>query len=161
MKKQVTQKSIELDALDRAILTHYQADTKIAAAVIGERIGLSAAAVQRRIKRMRETGVIQAELALIDPAAVGFPVTVIVHVDIERETIAHIDRFKALMKKRAEVQQCWYTTGQTDFVLVVRVASMAAYEAFTRESLVSIDNVARFTSFVVLSEVKTGCSLAL
>ena len=145
-----------LDTLDRRILARYQHDTKRPAATIGEEVGLSAAAVQRRIKRLRDTGVIRAEIADIDPAKIGLPLTVIVHVDIERETLAHIDAFKALMQRRPEVQQCWYTTGVTDFILVVRVASMAAYEQFTREALVGIDNVARFTSYVVLNEVKRG-----
>jgi Lrp/AsnC family transcriptional regulator, leucine-responsive regulatory protein len=150
-----------LDDLDRRILSRYQSDTRQSAQLIGDEIGLSAAAVQRRIKRMREEGVIRAELAHLDAALVGLPVTVIVHVDIERETLQHIDAFKALMKKRAEVQQCWYTTGLTDFIVVVQVASMAAYEQFTREVLVSHDNVAKFTSYVALGEVKSGLALNL
>ena len=148
-----------LDDFDRAILARYQHDTKTAAQTIGQEIGLSAAAVQRRMKRMREVGVIRAEVAHIDAASVGLPATVIVHVDLERETLRHIDAFKALMKKRKEVQQCWYTTGLTDFILVVHVASMAVYEQFTREVLVSHDNVAKFTSYVVLGEVKSGLAL--
>ncbi len=153
--------SFELDAFDRKILARYQHDVKISAAIIGEDVGLSAAAVQRRIKRMRETGVIRAEIAHIDPAKVGLAVTVIVHVDIEKETLNYIDAFKAQMCMRSEVQQCWYTTGQTDFILVVRVPTMAAYEQFTRDALVGLDNVARFTSYVVLGEVKAGLGLRI
>jgi Lrp/AsnC family transcriptional regulator, leucine-responsive regulatory protein len=148
-----------LDALDLRILARYQHDTRLPAQVIGDAIGLSAAAVQRRIKRMREASVIQAEIAQVDSSAVGLPVTVIVHVDIERETLQHIDAFKAGMRVQPEVQQCWYTTGPTDFILVVRVASMAAYEQFTREALVGEPNVASFTSYVVLGDVKSGLAL--
>jgi Lrp/AsnC family transcriptional regulator, leucine-responsive regulatory protein len=148
-----------LDTLDRRILATYQHDTRLSAQAIGGDIGLSAAAVQRRIKRMRETGVITAEIAQVNPDAVGLPVTVVVHVDIERETLQYIDAFKAAMRARPEVQQCWYTTGLTDFILVVRIASMAGYEQFTREALVSHDNVAKFTSYVALGEVKSGLSL--
>ncbi len=150
-----------LDALDRKILARYQSDTRVPALVIGEEVGLSAAAVQRRIKRMREIGVITNEIAQIDPNAVGLPVTIVVHVDIERETLQYIDAFKAAMRARPEVQQCWYTTGLTDFILIVRVASMAAYEQFTRDALLSNDNVAKFTSYMVLTEVKSGLSLNL
>jgi Lrp/AsnC family transcriptional regulator, leucine-responsive regulatory protein len=151
--------AVELDTLDRRILARYQHDTRLPAQAFGDDIGLSAAAVQRRIKRMRETGVITAEIAQINPDTVGLPVTVVVHVDIEREALQYIDAFKAAMRARPEVQQCWYTTGLTDFILVVRVASMAAYEQFTREALVSHDNVAKFTSYVVLGEVKSGLAL--
>jgi Lrp/AsnC family transcriptional regulator, leucine-responsive regulatory protein len=156
-----TADAVPLDALDLAILRRFQHDTTAAAQAIGAEVGLSAAAVQRRLKRLREAGVIEALVAQIDPAAVGLPVTVIVHIDIERETLRHIDAFKALMRKRPEVQQCWYTTGLTDFIVVVRVASLAAYEQFTREALVTHDNVARFTSYVALGEVKRGLALGL
>jgi Lrp/AsnC family transcriptional regulator, leucine-responsive regulatory protein len=154
-----TAQADKLDALDLRILARYQHDTRQSAQAMGNEIGLSAAAVQRRIKRMRESGVIVADIAQIDPAAVGLPVTVIVHVDIERETLQHIDAFKAAMHARPEVQQCWYTTGLIDFILVVRVASMAAYEQFTREALAGHDNVAKFTSYVALGEVKSGLAL--
>lgn len=147
------------DPLDRRILALYQHDTRQPAQDIGEKVGLSAAAVQRRIKRMRETGVIQADIAHLDPAALGLAVTVIVHVDIDQETLPHIDAFKAAMRGQPAVQQCWYTTGLTDFVLVVRVPSLAAYEAFTRQALLGLENVARFTSYVVLDEVKSGLAL--
>jgi DNA-binding Lrp family transcriptional regulator len=150
-----------LDPLDLAILRVFQHDTARPAREIGDAVGLSAAAVQRRIKRLREAGVIEALVAQIDPSAVGLPVTVVVHVDIDRETLRHIDVFKRAMSRRPEVQQCWYTTGLTDFILVVRAASLAAYEQFTREALVSVENVARFTSYVVLGEVKRGVGLSL
>ncbi len=150
-----------LDVLDRKILARYQSDTRVPAFVIGEAVGLSAAAVQRRIKRLREIGVIAHEIAQIDPNAVGLPITVIVHVDIERESLAHIDAFKAAMRAQPNVQQCWYSTGLTDFILVVRASSMAAYEQFTRDALLSNDNVARFTSYVVLAEVKSGLGLRI
>jgi Lrp/AsnC family transcriptional regulator, leucine-responsive regulatory protein len=147
------------DNLDRRILARFQHDTRVPAQTLGDEIGLSAAAVQRRLKRLRETGVITAEIAQIDAAAVGLPVTVVVHIDIERETLHHIDAFKAAMRARSEVQQCWYTTGPTDFIVVVRVASMTAYEQFTRSALMNQENVAKFTSFVVLGEVKSGLAL--
>jgi len=150
-----------LDDLDRAILGLYQHDTRRTAQAIGDSVGLSAAAVQRRIKRLRESGAIVAEIARLDGVAVGLPVTVIVHVDIERETSHHIDAFRQRMLARGEVQQCWFTTGLTDFVLVVRVPSLQGYEAFAREELMDRDNIKCFTSYVALGEVKGGLALEL
>jgi Lrp/AsnC family transcriptional regulator, leucine-responsive regulatory protein len=150
-----------LDALDYKILARYQFNTRLSAQAIGDAIGLSAAAVQRRIKRMRATGIIRNELAQIDPSAVGLSLTVVLHIDVERESAQLIDAFKAAMLARMEVQQCWYTTGLSDFILIVRVANMAAFEQFTREALLSNSNVAKFTSYVVLAEVKSGLALKL
>ena len=149
----------DIDAFDRELLYHYQADTRQSAETLGARIGLSATAVQRRLKRLRAAGIISAEVALLDAARLDLPVTVIVHVDLERESAAHIDAFKKRMSQTPAVQQCWYTTGRTDFVLVVRAASLADYEAFTRDTLMSWANLREFTSHVVLEEVTSWSPL--
>ena len=150
-----------LDDFDIQILSRYQHDTRQTAESIGAEVGLSAAAVQRRLKRMREVGVIQAENARIDPAAVGFPLTCIVSVDIEREGAADLTRFKKKMLSCPGVQQCYYVTGDMDFIVIVLVRDMSDYESFTREYLLSDPNVRRFTTHVVMEQVKTGVSVPL
>jgi DNA-binding Lrp family transcriptional regulator len=148
--------TISLDQQDHRILALAQVDVRMSSAAIGYKVGLSATAVQRRLQRMRDSGVITAEVAVVNPALVGLPVTVIVEVDIARETGSDLDRFQESMMTCEEVRQCWYTTGETDFVLLVDVPGMAAYEAFTRRVLIDNDNVLSFTSLVVLGEVKNG-----
>ena len=152
---------LELDDLDRRILARYQHDTRIPAQEIGDAVGLSAAAVQRRLKRMRETGVIEAEVARIAPAAVGYPVTCIVGVDLDHERRADIDRFKDRVQRFPQVQQCYYVTGQADFILVVLARDMADYEAFTREALLTDPNVKSFTTHVGLDRVKVGSAVPI
>jgi Lrp/AsnC family leucine-responsive transcriptional regulator len=153
--------SVDLDAFDIQILSRYQHDTRQTAESVGAAIGLSAAAVQRRLKRLRETGVIEAETARIAPSAVGFPLCCVVSVDIEREGAAELARFKARMLACPEVQQCYYVTGDTDFIVVVLARDMAAYEAFTRDYLLNDPNVRRFTTHVVMEQVKAGASVPL
>ena len=80
-----------MDRIDRRILALYQGDTRRIAESIGAEVGLSAAAVQRRLKRLRETGIIRAELAQLDNAAVGAPITCIVAL-IMASAPAHLDR---------------------------------------------------------------------
>jgi DNA-binding Lrp family transcriptional regulator len=117
--------------------------------------------VQRRLKRLREHGVIRREVAEIAPSAIGLPITCVVAVDLERERAADLDRFKRKMLGIPEVQQCYYTTGQTDFVLIVLAATMEGYEAFTRRALLGDDNVKSFVTSVVLDRVKTGVAVPL
>ena len=145
-----------LDAFDRRILAEVQVDARRSAASIGERIGLSATAVQRRLQRLRDAGTILAEVAVVDPARVGLAVTVVVLVDVERETGADLDEFAERMRACPEVRQCWYTTGETDYALVVDVPDMRAYEAFTRRVLIDAGNVRGFTSLVSLGEIVRG-----
>jgi Lrp/AsnC family leucine-responsive transcriptional regulator len=151
----------ELDEFDLQILARYQHDTRQTAEAIGAQVGLSAAAIQRRLKRLRESGVIEAEIARVAAGAVGFALTCIVTVDIDRESAAELARFKARMLACAEVQQCFYVTGATDFVLVVLTRDVAAYEAFTREHLLNDSNVRSFTTHVVLDQVKAGSAVPL
>lgn len=150
-----------LDDFDRRILERYQHDTRLPADTIGAEVGLSATAVQRRLKRLRASGVIAAEVAVLSPAALDRPVTCIVGVDLEREGAADIDRFKARMTARPEVQQCYYVTGATDFMLVTLTSSMEAYEAFTRTVLLDDTNVRSFTTYVVMDRTKVGMSVSI
>jgi DNA-binding Lrp family transcriptional regulator len=150
-----------LDALDRRILNRYQSDTRAAAETIAAAVGLSTAAVQRRLRRMRESGVIQRESALIDARAVGLAVTCIVAVELLRETGRGIEHFKSKVAKYPEVQQCYYVTGTCDFMMLVLTPDMQAYEAFTRKALVDDPNVRSFTTHVVLDAAKVGVEVPI
>lgn len=150
-----------LDAFDYRILERWQADTRLPAKTIADEIGLSAAAVQRRLKRLREQGVIRREVAELDPRRVNLPLTCIVSVDLDREGAADLGRFRRKMLACADVQQCYYVTGQSDFILIVLAADMEAFDAFTRRALLDDPNVRSFTTHVTLERVKTGTQLAL
>lgn len=151
----------DLDKLDLRILDRVQHNARLPAEAIAAEVGLSAAAVQRRLKRLRETGVIRAEIAQVEPAAVGLAVTCLVAVELERENHQALDRFRQHIATWPQVQQCYYVTGQADFMLVVVCEDMAAYDAFTREALLAEGNVRGFTTSVVLDRVKVGMSLGL
>lgn len=150
-----------LDDFDLRILARYQHDTQVPARAIAEAVGLSTAAVQRRLKRLREIGVIRREVAEIEPRTVGLPVTCVVAVDLDRERAVDLDRFKRRMIALPEVQQCYYVTGQADFLLIVLVKSMEDYDAFARRALLGDDNVKSFVTTVVMDRVKTGVMVPL
>jgi DNA-binding Lrp family transcriptional regulator len=151
----------ELDALDRKILARYQHDTRTPAQAIGAAVGLSAAAVQRRLKHMRATGVIVAEVAQIAPERVGYRTTCIVGVKLEREGRAENARFKKAMVQHRQVQQCYSVTGQVDFMLVVLARDVQGFEAFAQSALYSDPNVKSFTTFVCLDRIKAGALIPI
>lgn len=147
-----------MDAIDRKILALYQHDTRRVAASIGGEVGLSAAAVQRRLKRLRSNGTIAAEIAVLNNVAVGRPITCLVGVELATNA-AQIDRFTRRMRDLAEVQQCYHVTGSLDIFLIVTAESMETYRAFARTRL-EIPQVARYETHVVLERVKLGLSLS-
>ncbi|HEU4731541.1 MAG TPA: Lrp/AsnC family transcriptional regulator [Kofleriaceae bacterium] len=146
----------ELDALDLKILARYQRDTRAPAQSIGEQVGLSAAAVQRRLKQMRGAGVIVAEVAQLAPERVGYRTTCIVGVKLEREGHTENARFKNAMAQHRQVQQCYSVTGEVDFMPVVLARDIQDFEAFAHQMLYGDPNVKSFTTFVCLDRVKVG-----
>jgi Lrp/AsnC family transcriptional regulator, leucine-responsive regulatory protein len=152
---------VSLDAFDLAILNFLQRDNTTPQRVIGEAVNLSAPAVQRRIRRMEEAGVIEANVAIVNPALVGQSTTVFVQVEVISETAELIDAAKREFASAPEVQQCYYVTGEADFVLVIVVPTMGDYEALTRRLFFGNNNVKRFRTFVAMDRVKVGLSVPL
>jgi len=153
--------NLSLDAFDLAILGVLQRDNTTPQRLIGEAVNLSAPSVQRRIKRMEKTGVIAANVATVDPASVGLSLTIVVEVELVSETSKQIDDIKRLFTETPEIQQCYYVAGEVDFVLIVVIESMAAYEELARRLFLENDIVRKFSTFVSMDRVKTGSEVKL
>ncbi|MES2036746.1 MAG: Lrp/AsnC family transcriptional regulator [Pseudomonadota bacterium] len=150
-----------LDGFDLAILRYLQNNARHSAELIGADIGLSATAVQRRIRKLRDEGVIRAEVAIVSPQAVGYPLTVMVEVAFKKGLGDVIDSFKQDMQALTEVQQCFYLAGEFDFMLIVQTTDMAVYERFTRAVFFTNDNILKFQTTVVMDTVKQSYCLPI
>lgn len=150
-----------MDRIDRKILALYQTDTRRIAESIGAEVGLSAAAVQRRLKRLRESGAIRKEIAVLDPRAAGVPILCVVLLTMAPQPgpAAHLGRFREEMRRLPEVQQCYQVTGTSDFVVVVALESLEDFGDFVHRKFEANENVSRYESFVVFDRVKVGLSL--
>lgn len=147
---------VKLDGFDRQILAAVQRDSRRTAEQLSEAVGLSPAAVQKRLKRLRDSGVIRQEIVVLDPQALGPTMTVIVEITLERENLGVLDQFKRRMRTTDEVQQCYYTTGEADFVLILVVRDIHDYERFTREHFFGNAEIRKFKTNVVMDTVKVG-----
>ena len=150
-----------LDRFDLAILDILQTDNTTPQRVIAQAVNLSAPAVQRRIQRLQNTGVIRANVAVLDPEKVGKPLTIVVEVHLENERPDRTAPLRARIAAEEAVQQCYSVTGEADYLLVVNVASMADYEALTRRLFEGDDNIKRFRTSVALASLKTGLRVPL
>jgi len=146
----------QIDSFDRRILEIVQQSNRTTSEQIAESVGLSPAAVQRRLKRMREQKIIQADVSVVNPKMVGQNMTFVVQVTLERERSDLMDAFKKEMKANPYVQQCYYVTGSSDFILILTAADMEAYDAFTRQAFFDNTNIRGFQTNVVMDPVKTG-----
>lgn len=152
---------LTLDRFDKAILDILQRDNKTPQRRIAELVNLSAPAVQRRIKRLEEVGIIHANVAVLDPARIGQSITLFVEVTMESERFDLYESAKRSFTNAPEVQQCYYVTGDADFILIVTVKAMNDYEALTRRLFFQNNNVKHFRTFVAMDRVKVGLSVAL
>ncbi|WP_282064990.1 Lrp/AsnC family transcriptional regulator [Aliiroseovarius marinus] len=143
-----------MDDKDLHILRLVQENARLTAEMISERVGLSPAAVQKRLKKLRETGVIEREIAVLSPKKLDRDLTVIVEVLLERENRQQLEEFKKRMRTAPSVQQCYYTTGEADFLLILSVRDIKEYEAFTQEHFFDASNISRFKTSIVMDRVK-------
>jgi Lrp/AsnC family leucine-responsive transcriptional regulator len=145
---------MELDIFDTRILNALQSNNQLTSKELAESVNLSAASCLRRAKRLRDEGVIVGDVSILAPEAVGKRLTMIVLVSLERETPHLLDEFKRSMTRTPEVMQCYYVTGEADFVLIVNAVDMAAYEEFTKRFFFENPNLKRFYTMAVMNRVK-------
>lgn len=151
----------ELDAFDKKLLDQLQQNNKITAEELGNMVNLSTSAVQRRLKRLRTNKIIEADVSIVSPTAIGYGITCVVNVSLHLGSSRVIDSFKDLMTDCDEVMQCYYVTGGLDFVVIVNTQDMRHYEEFSKKYLMDNPDVKQFYSHVVIDKVKVGYKVLL
>ncbi|MDT9002351.1 Lrp/AsnC family transcriptional regulator [Paucibacter sp. APW11] len=150
--------STQLDVIDRRILRALQADGRVTYDALAAQVNLSASAVLRRVKRLEESGVIAAYVALVRPEKVGLGLTAYINVRLEKHTESHkrnpMDLFRAAVQTWPEVVECAALTGEMDYVLRVLVEDMAHYSRFITETLLKHPSVQDCKTSFVLERLK-------
>lgn len=154
-------RAIALDDHDRRLLTLLQRDTTVTAEMLGSDLGLSASTVQRRIKRLRATGVIEREVAIINTDAVGKRMTFIVGVKVDFGQKAGVDALQKTLLADPRTQQAYYVTGEVDLILTVVVQDMQDYDNYSKTLLLASPAMLRFQSNVVIEGLRIGLAIPL
>jgi Lrp/AsnC family leucine-responsive transcriptional regulator len=149
----------ELDAIDRKILARLQDDARIPNVELSDAVGLSPAPCLRRVRTLEEKGVIRKHVTLLDPSAVGLPVSIFVNVSLERQIEKALQRFESAVLTRPEVMECYLMTGDADYLLRVVCADLSAYERFLLDHLTQIPGVSSIRSSFALKQVKYSTAL--
>jgi Lrp/AsnC family transcriptional regulator, leucine-responsive regulatory protein len=151
----------KLDEFDLKLLHAVQRNSRLTAEQLAEKVCLSASAVQRRLHRLRERKVIEAEVAIVSPDAIGLTLTAIVEVTLDTDRPKVVEDFQRAIQAAPEVMQAYYVTGDADYILVITAKSMGDYEAFAYEFLSKNPHVRHFRTSVVMRRVKSGLSLPI
>ncbi len=151
----------KLDDHDLALLRLLQEDAGRPQRELAEAVNLSAPAVQRRIARLEKLGVIRRTVAILDPSAVGFPITVFVEVTLTDDRASTVTEAKAFFQRAREVQQCYWVAGVAGLILVLLVPTTEAYEQRTAGLFGENPLVRSYRTIVVLDRVKVGLSVPI
>ncbi len=151
----------KIDSFDLKILKLIQENNKITSEILAKEVGLSSSACQRRINSMRKEGIIEKDVSIINRKIIGRKITIVVQVLSDKEGVEYNEEFKKTMIKAPEVMQCYYVTGDYDYVLVATFKDMEEYEIFTKKYFLNNSNIKRFSSMVVMNRVKENLSIPL
>lgn len=153
--------AIELDAIDLRILSRLQTDASLSNQALAEAVHVSPATCLRRVKRLADAGVIERQVAILSPEHLGFGLTAIVEVTLDNQAAENQAAFETRAAAEGCVQQCYRVSPGPDFVLIVQVADMPAYQGFVQR-LLSLDaNVRNVRSYFATHRAKFGTQIAL
>lgn len=138
-----------LDSFDHRLLELLQVDSRQTGKQLSEKVGLSAAACLRRVQRLRQTGVIERDVAVVSADFLAPSVKIIVLLTFLRDQPDRVDALRKRLMKLPQVKQLHHVTGEADFLLHVQCGSMEDYAAFT-EAHFYAPYIKRFDSLVVL-----------
>jgi DNA-binding Lrp family transcriptional regulator len=142
-----------MDAIDRKIIAELEAEGRLTVTELAERVRLTVSPCHRRLRELERAGTIRGYRAVIDPAAIGFGFEVLVHVTMDREDAATIEKFESGLAKIAEVRNAERLFGDPDYLVRVATADLPAYQSLRDEKLATLPGVQRITSTIVMKRV--------
>ena len=145
---------VTLDRFDRAILEALQENADRPVVDIAESIGLSPPACYRRIRRLEVARVIERRIAVVRPRTLGWPISMVVMVALEREDARTMRELRTALLAAPEVVEAWNVTGEHDLVVRVVARDMESYEEMAHRLFASNERVRSFQTLVVLREMK-------
>ncbi len=152
---------LPLDELDRRILNALQTDASHTNAELAELVHVSPPTCLRRVKQLTDSGVIERQVAIVDPAKVGAGLTAIVEITLDVQAAERMDEFETLAASENAVLQCYRVTPGPDFVLVVQVADMPAYHALAHRLFTAHANVRNVKAYFSTHRSKFDTRIAV
>ena len=149
---------IDIDAIDIKLLECLQSDSSLSNQALAERVHVSAPTCLRRVKRLRDSGLIEREIAVLNAdklaSVMGHGLSALVEISLDKQGTEWLDAFEARVLPDAAVQQCYRVSPGPDFVLQVHVADMPSYLALAQRLFTSEANVRNVRTFFSTKRAK-------
>jgi Lrp/AsnC family transcriptional regulator, leucine-responsive regulatory protein len=146
--------TLQLDATDIRLLELLQADAAQSNQALAAAAHTSPATALRRVRRLVDTGVIDRQVALLNPERIGAGLSALIEITLDRQGAEHLDAFEQRIVGDAEVQQLWRVSPGPDFVLVVHCADMPGYQALAQRLFTQDANVRNVKAYFAVKRAK-------
>jgi Lrp/AsnC family leucine-responsive transcriptional regulator len=151
----------EIDEIDRKLILALQENGKLTIGELSDRVGLSPSPCARRVRLLEEARIIKGYAAIVDQKRVGLPISAFASVKLERQREDALDRFCKAVDRWPEVVDCYLMTGHHDYLLRIVASDLEAYEAFLRDKLTRLSDVASIETGFSLKQIKRSEILPL
>ena len=152
---------MSLDAIDIRILSELQQDDGLSNVELARRVNLSPSPCLMRVRALEKQGVIRQYVALADPQALGLGLNVFISISLKEQSKAALADFESRIAEHDEVMECYLMTGDSDYLIRVAVANMAALERFILDQLTPIPGVEKIRSSFALKQVRYKTALPM
>lgn len=152
---------LKLNSIDIKILKALQENSDISNLDLAEKVGLSPSPCLRRVRLLKDAGIIKTSVMLLDANEIGLKVNVFVNVTLEKQVEERLEAFEKAIRLRPEVMECYLMTGESDYLLRVVVPDLERYEQFLKYHLTTITGVANIKSSFALNQISYKTALPL
>lgn len=157
----ISNSTLGLDATDLRILDQLQRDASLTNQALAASVHVSPATCMRRVRKLIEAGVIERQVAILSTERLGAGLTAIVEVTLDAQSADHTQAFEMRVGNAAEVQQCYRVSSGPDFVMILQVADMAAYQALAHRLFAGDANVRNVRTFFSVKRSKFSPAISL
>lgn len=150
---------VHLDEVDRSLLAYLQDDARITNSELARRVDLSPPGLQKRLRKLEESGVIEQYATIVNREALGYDMLCFVQVTLKHHESEAVLAFRELVQQMEEVQECYFLTGEYDYLLKVLVRHRRDLERFLVETLTPMPGMDKIRTSMVLTEIKTSTAV--
>ena len=143
-----------MDSTDRQIIDLLKENAKLGMKEIAQEIGLTVTPTYERVRRLERMGVIQAYTVKLDRKQVGRNLQVMCQLSLKEHKLELLRKFEEKVVALPQVSACYHIAGDHDYLMLIEVEDMEAYEDFLREQLTTIPSIANVKSSFVMREIK-------
>jgi DNA-binding Lrp family transcriptional regulator len=146
--------SLHLDPIDLKLLDELQSDGRITNVDLAAKVGLTAPPCLRRVRALEQSGIIKSYHAEVDPAALGYTISVFAMVSLKSQAEADLKAFEEHIRPIPEIRECHMLNGEIDFILKILAKDLQSFQALLTTQLTSAPNVSSVKTSLTIRTAK-------